>query len=521
MLSLCGFSQTVEWSIPPGYDDIKPYSEGVYYCCNDSKWGLISSSGNVILSPQYDFITSMIDGYAIAGTKDGSKNRINCIIDNSYNVVNLRETYYLVNKYYTYFSANKLPVANKSGKQGFINTAGDLVIKCQFDNVHPFSGNYASVTKYPKAFYITDSYDYKPKQSVLPVEFNYGDLTFASTFYNGKAVVAYNDKTAVINTAGSKVGGYKGKINTSCYNKFDYTIKDCGSTPRENEFQPSTSSTISVFAENGLYGYRSINTVLVYPSLSRADNFFFDNYAIVAVNGRVGLIHLINDKISTYVAKANSSTPFTGALKADSKGGFDRYSIVSNLPSTNTATDYTVNIDNGNGTMQHATANLSNGMLRADFTPQPSSNSKDVVIIAEICNNGLVVDRYSNSFSVSRVSTSQTSVPSVQSTSPQGSIRIAGPTAQTKTANEKDQQVVSATITNATSNSVMLTATLTVPTKSASAKPVKKNFTIPVGGSCTISCTVTHVVKAETVAATLSLSNGKTSTKQVTLQPYY
>jgi hypothetical protein len=412
-------------------------------------------------------------------------------------------------------------VANKVGKQGFINTAGDLVIKCQFDNVHPFSGNYASVTKYPKAFYITENYDRKPKQSVLPVEFNYGDLTFASTFYNGQAVVAYNDKTAVINTAGSKVGGYKGKINASCYNKFDYTIKNCGSAPRKNEYQPSTNSTISVYADNGLYGYRSNNNVLVYPSLSRADNFFTDNYAIVAVNGRVGLIHLINDKITTYVAKANNSAPFSGVLKANSKGVFDRYSIVAKIPNTNRATDYTINIDDGIGAMQQAMVNLSNGMLRADFTPQPSSNGKDVTIVAEICNNGLVVDRYINSFAVGRASSAHTSVPSGQSASQQGSVRISGPATQTKTANEKDQQVVSATITNATTNSVTLTATLSVSAKSASAKSKKKDFTILAGGSCTISCTVTHVVKTETVAATLSLSTGKTSTKQVTLQPYY
>jgi hypothetical protein len=332
--------------------------------------------------------------------------------------------------------------------------------------------------------------------------------------------VAYNDKAAVINTAGSKVSGYKGKINASCYNKFDHTIKDCGSTARENEYQPSTSSTVSVYTEDGLYGYRSDNTVLVYPSLSRADNFFTDNYAIVAVNGRVGLIHLINDKITTYVAKVNNNAPFSGAMKANNKGVFDRYSIVANIPNTNRATDYTVNIYNGSGTMQQASVNISNGMLRADFTPQPSSDSKDVTIAAEICNNGLVVGRYSNSFSVSRAS-SHTSVSSGQSASLQGTVRISGPTTQTKTADAKDQQVVSATITNATSNSVTLKATLTVSAKSASAKPSQKTVTIPAGGSCSIACTVTHVVKTETVAATLSLSTGQSSAKQVTLNPYY
>lgn len=517
MLSLNGLAKTIEWSIAPEYDDLKPYSENMYYCCKNGKWGLVSTSGNVVLSPQYDFITAIVDGYAIAGVKEGSKNRISCILDDSYNVENISGPYYLVNKYYTYFSDSKLPVANKAGKQGFINTTGELVIKCQFDNVHPFSDGYASVSKYPKAFYITDRYDVSPKQSVLPIEFNYGDITFASTFYNGRAVVAYNDKSAVINLTGKKVGSYKGKINSACYNKYDYTIKDCGSVAPGSEYQPAKNSLITVYSDNGLYGYRQDNGVIVYPSFNKAEEILANGYAVVIYNNKAGLIRLSDGDVNAFVAKASGTSPFDGVIKVSGKSVTDSYSLVVALPNAAKASDYSVSVDNGSGTLQPAKVNIANNLLRAQLSPQLANDADKLRIAAEVRYKGIVVGKYDHTFTVSRSSSQSATTTSHQGSSQHSALRISGPAPQTKSANDKDIQIVAAVISNPSGNSVSVTATLSIPSKNLS---TRQTYTIPAGGSRTISVAV-KVLKKESVITSISLSTGQSASKQVTLIPYY
>lgn len=513
ILPLNGLAKTIEWGIAPEYDDLKPYSEEVCYYSKDGKWGLIRNSGEVILNAQYDFITGMTEGYAIAGVKDGSKNRISCIIDDSYNVENLSESYYLVNKYYTYFSDSKLPVANKAGKQGFINTEGKPVIKCQFDNVHPFSNGYASVSKYPKAFYITDRYDASPKQSVLPIEFNYGDITFASTFYNGKAVVAYNNKSAVINLSGKKVEDYKGKINSACYNKFDYTIKDCGSVAQEAMYQPTTDGSITAYSENGLYGYINGNAIIVYPSFNEASNVFTNGYAVVKCNNKFGLIRFIDGDVNSFVAKATGTTPFEGTMKTNGK---ENYSFVVALPnSVSNASDYSVSIDNGVGSLQPASVNIRNGIIRANLSPRLSGNVDGLHIAAEIQYKGVVVGKYNHTFAVKR-DTKQINetVSTHQSTSQHATLKISGPMTKTERANEKDIQTVLAVISNPTGKSV--TVTLSIPSKNLSTK-----CDIPAGGRRTIHLDVKNVKKTENVSAVVTSSTGISQKGKITLKPYY
>jgi hypothetical protein len=516
LLSLDGFAQTIGWCIPPEYDDLKPYSETIYYCCKGDKWGLVSTSGKVLVPPTYDFISAMVDGYAVAGVKENSKNRISCIINSKYEITPLKEALYLTNKYYTYFSEDKLPVANKSGKQGFINVDGTIVVKCQFDNVHPFSEGYASVSKYPNAFYITERYDRNHSQSVLPVDFNYGELTFASTFYNGRAVVAYNNKSAVINTSGQKVDKYNGKISSSCYNKYDYTIRGCGSTPRSEEYKSATGTGISIFEENGEYGYSKDGKVLVYPSLSKADPFTVTGYAVAVKNGMTGLLQFIKGDVNTYVAKQKSKDPYTGAFNASS----NKYSLVVSLPENVRLSDYSVYLNAGDGTLKKVSPHLTDGLWRVDFTPElPSAKADNVTIVAEVRACDAVVNKFSHSFTVkSKSGASTTSSRSTMSTtSTNHSLKISGPATQTSSANDKDMQVVYATITNTSANSVKVTATLSISSKNVS---TKQSYTIPAGSSKTITVSV-KVLKRESVKATLTLSTGQTSTKQVLLNPYY
>jgi hypothetical protein len=506
VLSVCGFSKTVDWGITPVYDDLKPYAAGVYYCSKGGKWGLVNTSGEVLMQPKYDFITPMIDGFALAGSVEGSKNRIECIVNSTYNTVDVLDEFYVVNKYYTYFSEDKLPVANRAGKQGFINSSGEVVVKCQFDNVHPFSNGYASVSKYPYAYYITERYDSNPSRSMLPIEFNYGEITFATTFHNGRAVVAYNGKSAVINTSGKKVGKYKGKINETCYNKFDYTIKGCGSEEKDGTYNPPVSRTIEPYFENGLYGYRQNGEIIVYPSFSKAGVTIDREYAVVTFDGKVGLLHFVDGEITSFIAKKNGSSPLTGAMSATSKGTVSRCDYVLNVPSQTNESYYSVSIDRGDGTVE---AMDRHGSMRVSFLPLLAARkAKSVTITAIVKYFGITVHRFQQTFELSYAG----------GLGGGNGLRISVIATQTERANDKDVQVVRAVVSNGGADDVVVTATLSIPSKSLNSKT---KLTIPASGSRNITLSVHDVLKTETVEAKVTLSTGESTTKQITLKPYY
>lgn len=505
------YSQIIVWSVTPEYDELKPYSEGIYYCNKGSKWGLISKEGKVLLTPKYDFITPMVEGYAIAGVKDGSKNKISCIIDESFNHTEVKSDYYLVNRYYSYFSEGKIPVSNKSGRQGFLNANGDLIIKCQFDNVHPFSNGFASIFKYPNAYYITEKYDSSPRDHTLPVDFNNGDITFASSFYNEKAVVAYNEKSAVINTKGLRIGNYKGKIDSKCYNKYDYTIVDCGSKNRIEEYTCKYNDEIITFQNNNLYGYKKSGNVIVYATFSQASSFTSNGCAIASINGKYGLLQLLDGSINSYVAKQGESTKYEGSFKASTKGDIDKYDYIISKSSNMQPSDFKIRLNNGDGNFVEKSVANDHDLLRVTFNPCTLENkSKEVAIASKIYYKGFLIHKYEQTFNVN--------YPASPVQVHSSSLVISGPKMQTDRANEKDVQVLCATISNSTSSDINVIATLSVPSKNIS---IRHSITIPASASRKITLPISNVYKRETVNATLTLSTGKSSTNQVELNPYY
>ena len=389
------------------------------------------------------------------------------------------------------------------GKQGFINTNGELVVKCQFDYVHPFSNGFASVSKSPYAFYIKEKYDSSPRNNTLPIEFNNGEITFASSFYNETAVVAYNEKSAVINTKGQKIDNYKGKINSNCYNKYDYTIVDCGSKSRIIEYVSQINNSIISFKENDLYGYKIGTNTIVYPSFSTAYSFMTSGYAIASINGKFGLLHIIDGSISTYLAKQNSTTKIDGSLSASSKGEIEKYDYVVTAPSFINQSDLKFFLDNGNGHLQECTLTSKQGTLRTSFIPSGTkSKPKDVIIASEVYYKGILLYKHHQSFEIFYPVTPK--------------IVVYGPFTKTERANKDDYQVICATVSNPTDN--IVTGELRVFAKKNGSG--SKLFTVKPGENDSIKLSL-KIYKEEVVPATIKCSTGSKSIKQVTLKPFY
>lgn len=505
--SLCS-AKVVDWGIKPEYDSLKPYSDGVFYCEKNSRWGLVSAAGKEILSPKYDFITSMIDGYAIAGIKNGKKNKICAIISDSFKVTKVVEDYYLVNNQYTYFSEGKMPVADKSGKKGYIDRKGNLVIKCRFGEAHPFSNGLASVSRSRRVFYITQNYDKNPRNNVLLIDFNHSELTFGSTFHNDSAVVAYNGRTAIINSYGEVIGKYAEEISV---NKFDHTISSCGSKSRVKDYvTPEEDKHIAVFSVNGQYGFQEGNNIIVHPVFDFAEPFLTNGYALVRYKQKAGLIKLLDGDIEFSIISQEGRLDVGGTMNVKKDGSLQPCQYSLKVPFDLDHSGFEVFLNYGPSGLQKVQTRSSGDCVVAEFTPVAVDKKSDSLTIkSEVLYNDLPVLRSSSTFFLAR------SAPQIKK---KASLIIIGPSVQTERADEKDTQVIYSTIRNKGDVEARVKATLCVKEKNI---VVTNDLSIPASGKKTISVSVPDVIKNEKVTATITLASGESSTKIVSLKTYY
>lgn len=499
--SLYGSARIIEWCVAPEYDEIKPYAAGLYMCSKNGKWGLISSVGKLLQQPQYDFIMPLQGGYAIAGIGDGYDYRITGIIDKEGRIVSVNGQYYIANNYYTYFSEGLLPVKDSSGKQGFINTQGFLVVKCKFGEVHPFSYGLASVKdEKGRAGYIKKN---DPKSVIYKPELNNGFIAFASTFHEGKAVVSVHGKAEEINTQLKKISSYNGDLTT---NELNHKLKSVDSESAQAQyFVPKEDTLIKSFAENGLYGYKDTYGIAVYPYFSLANPFNQDGCAIVSVNGKMGLLKQSSGgTYSSFIAKKDESTSLKTSLDVSRKGVIEACDYRISVPIAIDASKLEVRMTCGDGVMKKCDfENIGNGNLKISFTPHAESKADVFTVKADVEYDGLPVYKFSQSIGLKYPKALVVSVPNTV----------------TDKADSNDRQVIRAVIKNDSNEDVELTATLEIPSKLD--KPVSELITVPAWGSKPISAEVI-VTEEQQVTAKVSLSTGETKTnRNVILRPYY
>lgn len=472
------------WSIHPKYEKLQRYSEDIYAFQQNGKWGLVRCGDKEILPANFDYITPFINGFALAGVKEGNRYLLGKIIDESGTTYSPSNKFYLPSNY-QYASDGKLVVVNSNGKYGYINTDGSIAIKCQFNNAFPFKEGWAPVKQGNYTKYISERYDTNPSNSVLSVDFHYGEMTMSSCFSNGKAVVAYNRDFALIGINGQKIK----KLNEANFKQLYKKNNDSGSS--SNDFNEILK--YNVFTENGKYGLKENETVVIKPQFDSFASQYNDGTLLAIHNGKYGLIKISDEEIEI-TAYAQGKNP--NEIEVDRKGHLKPITVDYNIPS-NISTPKVL-VDLGNGIYRNLTElGFGNGKDKPfSIIPVIEKNAESCIIKVAIENDGIVLADFVKTYAVD--------YPII--------LRVSSPGPSTIRANENDYATISSIIFNDSRKQVTVNATW------STGKHV--TITIPAQSSKTISETV-HVTTNFTKDISLSLSTGEKAHSTINFQTFF
>lgn len=142
-------SQTVNWKTSPCWDSVDILCHNMLRVEKSGKWGIVSFSGAQLFPFENAKITDICEGRFLLL---GENNRIIFIVDENGNLFPLKDKKgklladdLFVDPAWPFFSEGMLAVRNSEGKWGFLNTSGQLVIKCENLKAYPFRYGQAAV----------------------------------------------------------------------------------------------------------------------------------------------------------------------------------------------------------------------------------------------------------------------------------------------------------------------------------------------------------------------------------------
>ena len=483
-LTVCALpleAQTVRWAINPAYSSIEPMSETLMKVKEGRKSGIVSCSGEVLLMPVADSITSFVEGRALALRLEENQYCTQSIIKEDGEIINIDTPYYV--KDYPFFSEGLLPVFNKKGYYGYMNESGELVIPCEYLNVKPFCQGYAVVYKSSKFLGVRVGGDkvlyINAEGKELELDKAVGAIDMGTSFYQGTAVVrqrkgstycsiGLDGKVQEMNIKLALKVDWKFRLSTESFPSFDSTPADDG--PR-------------VFYEkDDMVGYRASGKVFLPAQFVHAQNFS-KGFAVAALeDGRFGLLQLIpGERVSCTQERGEE----------ECGDGMESVVFRFSIPKAFQNDDLTVLC------FQEGQP-VKTGILRAT---QSSERIASFVLAQfprkiSVSNNGLII--FTDSYSVLE---------------PEADLEFAI-VAVSKRANNKDHFSFELVITNPGRYNVDVPVAMTG--KNLIFK--QQTVSVPADGKARVSAYFANVIKAESRRITITCGE-KTITKSLTVKP--
>ena len=378
-------AKTVKWIIKPSFENLSSYSGDILKYKSNSKQGLIDLNDCKIQTIDVDSVSVLSEGISLFLDKEGSMLRITGIMDIENKTQILLNKKYYLNKY-SYFSEGKLCVSDKDNNKGFLNKSGEEVIRCRFKEARPFKEGYSSVIeKEYKVMYIDDKYETKGNRPLI-IEYRNGDISFGSSFHNGKALIGYNTDFIIMGKNGKKIENYKYKGGKLPINPYDFTMisnEENSSANKDMNFNKVNSNLISLF-DNDKYGFMYKDEKIV-PSQFEKVNIINDNYAIVSLNGKFGVIKVIE---GDFISEINTETI---NLYYNTDIETCKYSI--NLPSEILDSEISLFINTGEGNPLKIKHNIKKDkIISHEFSPFIKDDDTEITnVIFELYSDNILL----------------------------------------------------------------------------------------------------------------------------------
>ena len=378
-LPLSASSESIKWLIKPEYDAIDYFSETLFLCKKDGQYQIIDLEGEKLLPFAADSITNYSEGIALVLNKHGHDFKIDGFFMEEGNRFTSIEGDFLMGPY-SYFSEGLLSVIDaNTGKVGYLNANGSIVIPCKYRQARPFLHGWASVMparKRNRTLYIDKH------ENVLNITgFHSGTVIMGSSFNEaGEALVAYYENdNAVINAQGEIVRKYIKNGNVTPIRSHDFAFDESTSPriPKTNK-TPTFDPSITLFLSDDLFGYKKGEQIIAPAQFTYAKEFA-NRSAIVSTNSKYGVICLAEGEVvgalqegDIVVAPGKDPTPLA-------------YSF--NLPQSLDLQTIQVKFDMGDGVLQPVT--LQNNTYT--FTPILNEEDERCVMQTQVIADGLLL----------------------------------------------------------------------------------------------------------------------------------
>lgn len=481
------WGRTVKWAISPKYDRLELYCDGVYKYHQGHQCGLITTTGEVIEESIADSISPVdVNGMALLLTVNGKlKGLYNARMRR---VIPLSEDY-AVNMRDAFFSEGFMPV-KKGDKWGYIDTEGNLAIKCKYFKALPFSEGKAAVTLKDKRVMYINADD----EIALRTSFNNNELNYASPFVGGVAYIGFNGNYALID-------GY-GKVKKK-FNRNELPNNIPGPLPQYQELRQPTSK-IDPNQSGGKWGYSDI-----LPAQLEEARPFCDDLAIVRSGGKWGVLQLVNGDFGL----SNDDKPIT--VKNNKTQDYElRLWLPSGLEDTSSMA---FKLDKGDKEMKLVKpSSIEHGVAVFKFTPKVEGKAENCSLGLEVFADGLTL--YSNTSNIKVHRIVPPPPPTVDPPNTGGGEKpkknigtISGNISTSGRADNGGYQRITGKVSNTTDKSV--TVALKV------GKDQSKSVNVAPGRTGTVEVSV-KVTKNSSCKAELSAGGKSIATKTIKLVPF-
>lgn len=362
-------ANTFRWLVTPDqYDKIEFYGDGIYKCHQDGRVWLIDDSGDAILGSKCDSITPCVNnGFSLLLENIGEQEAtlVGVFNSKSHKVTLVESGRFVVKLDYAFFSDDRLPIRGSNGMWGYLSIDGSVAIPCEYSSALPFYSKCAPVKKDGEK-----SRKYIKPNGVIAftVGVNDAQIDYATPFFrDNTAYVRYNGNrnAAQIDRKGKVVSKDKFKKVSEWLTEYrehvDYNLLF-------NEHEPQDRFGILKSQLEVIQAY--------------------DNNAIVRMNGKMGILQLLQGDFIL-----GEPTKFS---KTEKKKKQKIISMQLDIPEGLSYSDLTFEIDKGDGQLHEAETKdyqISNDKrtITFEFPLSAKANSKNANLRFVVKNHDLII----------------------------------------------------------------------------------------------------------------------------------